>query len=232
MQPIFLVAISRKLCYHAQMKLEELFESPQNTFITNFVLDDRRANALETKKLLDDSRKIPLAAFKNGTHTLYEIGHKFLLVDHTNPNIAYTVYYMKFEVKFNSFLDRQVVQQVMVWADPINSNSEGSIPKHIFFEYLLPRYKTIITDSQQTEDGQRFWGRRVANAFDKGLFVYYVNLLPNREIVQIKTVQEFKMLAQNKEIWGDEQKHQARRIVIASTPIAELAELAAPEDMN
>jgi hypothetical protein len=69
---------------------------------------------------------------------------------------------------------------------------------------------------QFTPDGQHFWDNRVADALQNKSYVYYVNLLPHREIIRITSLKQYDELANSKEIWGDGTKHQARRIIITT----------------
>ena len=76
-------------------------------------------------------------------------------------------------------------------------------------------------------DGKRFWTNRVAEAFDHGLHVYYLNLLParnggTRELIEIRDLQHFADLAREKEFWDREDLHQARKIIISDIELQHL----------
>jgi hypothetical protein len=200
------------------MKVDELFETPQHTFPTEFGLDQDDTNTKLAKEWLADKRKRPLEQLGGGQYTLYELPRAFILVDHEDQHNPKLVYAMQYKLAFHRFIGRQCAQQIAVWKDPTALITRG-MATHIFGDHLLSTYKTVITDSMQTPDGQRFWDERIAEALSVGLYVYYVNLLPHREIIAISNVAQYKQLKGSKEIWGDESKHRARRIIITTSPL-------------
>jgi hypothetical protein len=199
------------------MKVDDLFETPMSIEPAEFRLDEPDRNAAVARDVLKDTRKRALEKFGNGEYTLFELPRAFALVRHEQEDLR-IVYYMQYKLAFHKFIGRQCAQQIAVWRDNADPFSSG-IAKHLFFNYLLTNYKTVITDSMQTPDGQRFWDNRVVEALQQKLYVYYVNLLPVREITQIRDFLEYRQLKLNKQIWGDEQKHQARRIIVTTTPL-------------
>jgi hypothetical protein len=75
-----------------------------------------------------------------------------------------------------------------------------------FFEYIIPKYHTIIADSQQTCDGRRFWMNRINDAFDRNLNVYFYHMM-NKTIQLISDHAEFsKLISNNKTLWDANQK--------------------------
>jgi len=201
------------------MKFADLFESPQYTFPTEFNLDDPQANIQTAKDLLSDKRKTPIAkSGQHGEYTLYELPRSFVLVDHSDEQQPKVAYVMKYKLVFHRFVGKQCAQQIIVWSNTKDPNTVN-LAKDIFFNHLLANYKTVITDSNQTSDGQRFWDRRIVEALQQNLFVYYINLLPTREIVPITDYKQFQQLSNDKEIWGNDPKHQARRIIITTTQL-------------
>jgi hypothetical protein len=193
-----------------------LFEMPQSVFPTDFHLMDDIKNAAFTHKFFETKR--PIAIKQIGDYTLYESTRAYALIENDTQRAAYA---MQFTVGSNSYLRTTCAQQVMVWRDSQVFQTRG-LTEFVFFECLLPKYRSIITDSQQTEDGQRFWDNRILDALRMDLWVYYVSLIPPREITQIKSDVEYRTLGRNKEIWGIDNKHQARRIVISAQQLGEL----------
>ena len=191
------------------MKLEGLFESPQYTFPQDFELEDFEFNKKQGAKILY-GRKTPIEAI--GDYTLYELPRGYALL---HNDTAYIAYLMKFNLDFFKFLQRQCASQVLVWRK-VSIPESKDLAANIFFNHLLPKYQTIITDTSQTPDGERFWEARIAEAITKNFYVYYVNLLPNREVTRIHSWQELDKFKKDKEIWGDAAKHQPRRIIITT----------------
>ena len=198
------------------MKLGRIFESPKYTFPQEFNLDDESVNIKTGKELMNDSRKEAIKAI--GDYTLYAFPRAYALIHNDSKYVAYL---MKYEVNFHKFLQRQCASQVLVWRAPVRREAID-LARYIFWSHLLPSYKTIITDSVQTPDGERFWGNRLTEAFANGIYVYYVSFIPNREVIQIHNENEFLKIRTDKDIWGDESKHQGRRIIITSKELSDI----------
>jgi hypothetical protein len=128
------------------------------------------------------------------------------------------LYYVQWSEIFHKLVGHRAITQVAVWADPVDPRSTGAAAR-IFWEYLLPIHRVLMTDALQTPDGQRFWRNRVSEAFDHHLHVYYLNLLPGkdgqREMIEIASKSAFDRLAREKEFWGREDLHRARKIIIS-----------------
>lgn len=193
------------------MKVEELCETPQYTFPQEFGLDDINSNRSQTRELLKKP-KTPLRSI--GDYTLYEFSRAFALIKNEPAEIAYIV---RFQHSFVKLLGRSCVSQILVWRNNLVPETRD-LATEIFFGHLLPNTKTIITDSYQTDDGKRFWENRIQDAFRLGLHVYYASLVPNREIVKISSIKEFMDLKNDKNIWGDHQVNQAKKVIITSQP--------------
>ncbi len=196
------------------MKVQDLFEEPQNVFPTEFGLDNIDNNILKAKKILANAKKIPIQKLGDGYYTLYELPLAYAVINHKDENIPRISYYMEFTFKFYSLLKRKAVSQIKVWSDTLD-NITVNVAKIIFFNELLEHYDTIITDSMQTPDGQRFWNRRITDAFSLGYYVYYVCFSnKEKEILLIDNMSEFEKIKNDKTIWGDNASNMTKRIVI------------------
>jgi len=69
------------------------------------------------------------------------------------------------------------VTQVALWRKWDSPWVQG-ITRKIFFEHLLVEWPTIVSDAQQTEDGQRFWISRMAEASRMGYRVGINRMTP------------------------------------------------------
>jgi hypothetical protein len=201
-----------------RLKEELLFEMPKEINATEFNLDDEKVNhrvAVNFKydgELLEDLGK-GLA--------LYQRGSRIALVQESvgAGSLLSIIYYVQWKEIFHKFVGHQAISQVAVWADKNHPSSQG-IASRIFWEFLLPIHDVIITDALQTPDGHRFWRNRVGEAFQHHLRVYYLNLMKStggvgRELIEIHDAAEFAKLAREKDFWGREDLHQARKIIIA-----------------
>lgn len=78
----------------------------------------------------------------------------------------------------------------------------------------MPKFGTILTDSEQTWDGKRFWKHRIAEAFDNNLNVYFYDF-SNHTIIKLNDNQDFRQAELIYDIWGSN-KHKMKRIVISN----------------
>lgn len=207
------------------MKLEaiieqEIFETPQNTFDQDFGLDDLKQNTQYALSLLKERNKTIVGKYGNGFVSMYEFPRMFVLINHEDEYHPKVEYIVKFELKYSNFLKRQTVQQIVVWRKML-SNFTNGLAKTIFFNELIQKYKTIVTDAYQTSDGKRFWGNRIVEALKDNLYVYYVNTLKPRTIKRIYNINEIDKLMNDNKIWGDSSKYQAQRLVICSDELEE-----------
>lgn len=101
----------------------------------------------------------------------------------------------------------------MVWADPSNEDELVGLPKKVF-NNLLQEYAIIISDSEQTPDGKRFWERRILQSMNSGFFVYYVDTNQLGSLERIHNREAFfdHYLPIG---WGNDKEHQGRLFVIS-----------------
>jgi len=67
------------------------------------------------------------------------------------------------------------VSQIALWRRT-GSPFVQKLTTRIFFTYLLPKYGCILSDAQQTQDGNTFWINRMAEATRMGLRVGLANM--------------------------------------------------------
>jgi hypothetical protein len=169
--------------------------STQNTFPTEFNLDDLEINRQYAYQILKDSRKQPVDQLDHGKYTLYELPRAFVVIDHQVQDAPRVVYLMKYDIVFHKYVGRKCAQQLVVWRDATCVAVEG-VARKIFVDHLMQNYGAVITDSRQTPDGQRFWNKRIAESMSAGYHVYYVNLMPDRVVIELKTIAEFRAFQQ------------------------------------
>jgi hypothetical protein len=167
--------------------------------------DKNRENYLELYK---EQRK-KLAFNLSANSNMYEWRDNFFVLDIEEELITYDMTY-----KLGSCIELgDFVWQSGVWINPVYNYIEGVAAK-MFFEILLKRHHTILTDSIQTFDGKRFWERCIGKAFNKGLNVYYFDFL-TKELEKIDNLHEWEMFKKkNKDIWGKTDRHKMKRMLI------------------
>jgi hypothetical protein len=127
--------------------------------------------------------------------------------DKTNPRIAYAVDIKISEEK----IAYKTCTQILVWASPSNEDLLIGLPRKLF-NHLLNTYTIMVTDREQTPDGKRFWERRIAQAFNDGLCVYFYDKTHNN-LIQIKDndafLEHYEPLG-----WGNDDAYKNKLFVI------------------
>lgn len=81
--------------------------------------------------------------------------------------------------------------QVSTWRETMSTTGTG-FGGAVFFDKLLPKYHTLVSDQLQTDRHMRFWQYAILNAMERKLPCYIVN---NRkspaEIVPLTSLEEF-----------------------------------------
>jgi hypothetical protein len=193
------------------MKLEELFEEPLNIEdIDYFYLNDYDKNKEAYRKLNNDKYKAFVKQLADQAD-LFKKDTKYFCLDRKLERITY---YVRYKVNRNKTLG-DFVWQSLVWADPVSEKYLQNLPADVFFDIILPKTDTIITDSEQTFHGKRFWQRRISDAFNKKLNVYFYDFKYNK-LIKIENEVEFFHIQKTEEIWGPSNLHKMKRIVIST----------------
>lgn len=184
--------------------------SPQRVKLgtENFGLSDPKVYSPLVKKLkmLEPLEVIDLPNIKI---SLYQSGDSYNGVDETGR----LVYQMKFKRTtiqgFKALYQCQVYNNRTVY---FRFKGYFTLAHYVFFEYFLKESKgCVVSDRQQTDRGESFWMRTLAEAMAAGFNVYY------RDDVLKKTYKftsESQIEKAAKRVWGDEQKFEAIRLVI------------------
>lgn len=168
------------------MRLEELtqglFESPLaieplDDHVINTTFGNHKYYNMYIRK---DNDIVPLTNEINIYSDMYKRkGHIFA----ADPKVEQIYYLLNYETSTNPILGKYVAQ-TWLWIDK-NIGVVKSLPTKYFFE-LVDEYGTIVTDSEQTPDGKKFWIKRIKDAFTKNLNVYYFNFITS-ELVKLNS---------------------------------------------
>ena len=84
----------------------------------------------------------------------------------TDDGKPYTAYAVKLTFHKEITFPHGAATQVMVWRTPraVHQRVISGLPQ-LFFQWLLSKYDIVVSDSEQTGDGQRFWLRMIDWAF-------------------------------------------------------------------
>lgn len=150
--------------------------------------------------------------------TIFTLGNKIFCLNDKRQKITY---YMEFKKSYSNIIGNHV-QQVYLWSDDDNEY-DFNLPTNIFWEYLLPKYGSILTDSKQSWDGKRFWLRQIRKAFRiPSIYVYYVDF-GTREVYEINDDIEWQIFKDRSiDVWEEGQTYEMRRILISEKRLPEL----------
>ena len=85
---------------------------------------------------------------------------------------------------------------------------------YCLWKVLLPRYKTLISATQHTLDGEEWFKRQLQEAITKGLHVYQVNSAG--VIFDANTREETKI----RHMWGDDPEYRKRLFILSLDPLS------------
>lgn len=93
------------------------------------------------------------------------------------------------------------------------------IVERVFFDYLLPRFKALISDQDQTVWGRRMWVYLADEAFGKGLHVYLMDRRGSgTKTTELKNMPELRAAAPT--IWsGTAPRDRMTLLVISRDPL-------------
>lgn len=195
------------------MRLNELLlEMPRDIEdLTTHELNIEEENRLFYRRLLGKKYQYKIKLFELNDHaSMYQLKSEFFVLD---SNLKKVTYYMRYKVDNNGTLG-QFVWQSLVWTDDlIQEDYLSGLPKRIFFEHLLPKFHTILTDSEQTFHGRRFWRQRIADAFNLRLNVYFFDF-QGRVLKQLNSLSDLEKFQKEYDIWGPMKRHELKRMVI------------------
>ncbi|WP_449556686.1 hypothetical protein [Huaxiibacter chinensis] len=147
----------------------------------------------------------------------YSDEYRIVTTDDGHP---YTAYAVKLEFHKEITFPHSAATQVMVWRTPrmLHQRVIHGFPQ-CFFQWLLSKYDIVVSDSEQTGDGQRFWLRMIDWAFSMN---YQISVADGTvgEAWELKPVSSYAELEERwiAFAWGrDRDVHPHRRLVISKS---------------
>lgn len=204
------------------MKLEHLFEMPQQVNDTSFGLEDRHKNHLVAIELVERQDKKLLKKVSKTVH-LYEISNQVILADMTHER-EQILYLVEYEIENIKLINSNALTQIAVWRNFLRKETQN-LAKKIFFNILLPKTNVIMTDSKQTWKGERFWGNRLIDAFGMGLNIYYIQFNQSPMVIQVPSAQMLDEFAQKYNPWGKGAQFRGRKFIITNKTFKEVKQL-------
>ena len=122
-------------------------------------------------------------------------------------------YFIDLQEQSVKFLNKTWVTQKLLWSS--GRGTFNNISQWMVFNYILPIYKTIMSDKEQSEWGERFWHNLVNESFKKGLRIYLVDFNTGT-IRKFNNQNEFNLLCNSVDNpWGSNENHARLRIAIS-----------------
>lgn len=120
-------------------------------------------NNIEKAKLLSvESRDVGFYSLTTSKGNYY-----FLYKDRI---IYYFVHYKEF-LGFKN-ISKTPFRQCLVWRNKINrTGATVGFAKKVFWDILFKKYNAVISDSQQSKEGEGLWDNLIQQAFEKGYIV-------------------------------------------------------------
>ncbi len=194
-------------------EIQPLFEMPYlMAGNLDWGLNDDRKNRRRTGVILH----------KNGTvihgdnfGTLYRVvnihGGEFAYISNDTHLISY---YMQYRTTQRTDFGN-CATQIKLWAT-IAPGMVG-LAGDVFFNIMLADYDTLISDHVHTDDGRRFWIRRMAEAVEKG---FRVGLIDHDTVVKYDGT-GFQTWLNQIDGWGKSSQHRERLFYITKLDYAE-----------
>lgn len=189
--------------------LINIIETPQMIGDFDFNLNSNETVASKLARLMDGTEEF-ITTYN--TLKLYRKRYQIFAVDEKNREtpLAYWV-----KLADNQVFGVKGITQIGVWRDSASTRTKD-LAKHVLFNVILPEFKVIITDAQQTADGRHFWILRVDDALASGLNVYLAHVMRPTKFVSIRSMDEFTEFSLSGEIWGTTQKFMTHKVIITA----------------
>lgn len=193
------------------MRVREIIaEVPQIIPPTEFGLDEPNKNRAMRAAFLTGSPEV----------LIDEPGFQVLLVGYAGSGKigliekkdGWLAYFVEYEL-VDTFVGRSVTQ-VTLWRDNTSVFVKG-ITTRMFRDVLLARFKSVMSDGQQTRDGQRFWISCMAESAAAGLKVGLADL-GSQSIDWLAPGADFRAWISAANGWGQGPEFQAKRFVIST----------------
>ncbi|WJV60996.1 hypothetical protein PCO87_13795 [Pectobacteriaceae bacterium C52] len=136
----------------------------------------------------------------------------------TNDADPVTVYAVKLQFMNDIVPCRKTCTQIMVWRTvlPQHKVAVTSLPQK-FFEFFLESYSIVVSDSEQTSDGRRFWEGMIAWAIQTDGYQVYVSdgTKEERPLTFMTSWDDFYGTWANF-CWGDDKDYHLHRLLVIS----------------
>lgn len=143
-------------------------------------------------------------AHKPKPDTTYQSGDVFYIGNDDEGHVVLTKdYEVLYFVRYKKVGDAHLNfgRQVLLWRCKDSDDVVGGFAQKIFFNYLLPKYGSLIADEEQTKRGQAFWQNAMVSAQRENLFVYMLDRRNSSPTLTRLRTEEDRQDA-SKVLWG------------------------------
>lgn len=99
-----------------------------------------------------------------------------LIAEHTETHEYEIAYAVNLVIRDDILEFNQHCTQVLVWRSDRRRHRTALIDfATLMFEHFTSEYIVIASDTEQTNDGRRFWQARIIDALEDDKFVYFIN---------------------------------------------------------
>jgi hypothetical protein len=186
---------------------KQVNESPKLIPSSNFGLDKEDKNKYILQRLQRKKKVID----NFGGYDIYKSGSAYFVLS-DDGMIGYLMITKDDKVRR---LKMPFATQVIVWRIYGKALPSG-LASYIFWKHLFSIHHLIMSDSQQTSDGQRFWMDQVGRALKNKLFVYVANIRTGETSKVLDTKDAF-----GNDVYGNEDYFKLIRIIISKYPLFE-----------
>jgi len=125
------------------------------------------------------------------------------------------LYFVRYEkIRHNAL---PLGRQVLVWRNK-DDPATVKFARTVFFNYLLPKFTALVSDTLQTTNGKAFWQYSIDKALAEDKYVYFLDRRssPNR---LIRLIDYPELVKYSSEIWGTDEGHKRTFAVISLKPL-------------
>lgn len=123
------------------------------------------------------------------------------------PKIEYFVEY----TEQSSGVLKNSATQIMIW----NRLGPRDITWRVFYQ-MLQKFDTMISDDQQSVDGQRFWVRQLRESLKQG---FSIGMLDGNQMHSYDPADDFDAWIKSLDGWGQDADHWFRRFFITNVNV-------------
>lgn len=185
---------------------------PRNSKEANFGMTELGKNSALAKAALEFNHKLTILGKELFLVPL--AGGAKLLLGINNGKVVFLSKYLE---KRDLVLDGYVVQQAVWRASGKEADAYKGFPTRLLLNHYLPTYGKVVSDEMQSSFGKRLWLRFGEEAIDSNNFVYVYDT--SRVVDALLPVTSMEDVADDStaDIWGDEDKHLKKLLVISKT---------------